>query len=940
MRLECPSCQRVCEFTGPRPAFCSYCGQSLGQAINDPEATGAFVPDTGPASPPTGSHDDLETTREHPAGVQAGQLPETVGSYRLLRLLGQGGMGTVWEAEQAGTGRRVAVKFLVPDRAHAPDTLARFLREGRLAAALSHPRTTFIFEAGEQAGKPYIVMELMPGRTLENVVREQGALPVNRAVDYILDVIEGLEAAHALGIIHRDMKPSNCFLDSDGRAKVGDFGLSKSLLGEAALTQTGVFMGTPQYAAPEQVRGKVVDERTDVYAVGATLFYLLGARVPFLGDAAAVIAQIVSDPAPTLRAVGAAVPADLDRIVAGTLEKDPARRYTTLADLRRALLPFATGGTSIADVGRRLGAYTVDNLIVGLAAAVLGMSAGVAAHGFPEITESVALFQLVQALLIPAYFAVVEGRWGRGVGKLLLGLRVVAVQGQPAGPGRALVRAAILPGALGLIVAAPLFELHLAERPEAGPPSVSPQFIFESIALGLPTTVFPLLCLTSMRARNGYRGWHELASGTRVVRLRTAASRSRLAEVPIRAPASATGGPAAFGPYRVQGSLGPCAAGTILQARDDALHRHVWIYLRPSAEAAVTPQRMRVARPARLRWLQRGGLANERWDAFEAVLGAPLQDLFRHREARAWEHGRFVLLDLAEELSAAVTDGTLPSTLSLEQVWVDRGGHVKLLDAPIGTGTENATPGTVFSPSDAERTLVLLRTTADLCTRGQVLPGHAAMFMSELTQRPMELPSLAWAVQELRQCVERTATLRWDERLGVLGISMGLELSVVLSWAVMLPMLVIWQFPGMQAALKMGIVVALDVALAGGIAFALQGGPAFRVAGIEVRRTDGRRAGRWRCAWRNLLAWLPLLIPYSFLGWLLAKMTVNNVAPDGAGPPVFTPPEGVSVIWTVLLPLCGLECLGLLFVVGGIFTVLRPRRGLQDLLAGTCLVPR
>jgi eukaryotic-like serine/threonine-protein kinase len=198
-----------------------------------------------------------------PAGTAAAPLM-SVADYRLLHPLGEGGMGAVWEAEQASSGRRVALKLLSQRLPRTPETIERFLREGQLAASVSHPRSTFVFGAGEHEGQPYIVMELMPGRTLKDLIDEEGSVSIARSVDFILDVIEGLQAAHAIGVVHRDVKPSNCFLDSDGRVKVGDFGLSKSLVSDAGLTRTGTFLGTPQYAAPEQVRGGQVDPRTDL----------------------------------------------------------------------------------------------------------------------------------------------------------------------------------------------------------------------------------------------------------------------------------------------------------------------------------------------------------------------------------------------------------------------------------------------------------------------------------------------------------------------------------------------------------------------------------------------------------------------------------------------------------------------------------------------------
>src|SRR5262245_38226362 len=218
MKLDCPNCREVIEFAERRPAFCSHCGHSLPPIDVHAAATLAFTP----APSTTGGDFTL-----------GGEIPRTVGHYRLGRELGQGGMGVVYEAEHEESGRRVALKLLSPGLAQSQESMDRFLREGRLAAALSHERSTFVYEAGEHAGQPYIVMELMPGRTLHHLCTEAGPLSVNRAVDNILDVIDGLEAAHAVGVIHRDVKPSNCFIDDDGRVKVGDFGLSKSLLGDA-----------------------------------------------------------------------------------------------------------------------------------------------------------------------------------------------------------------------------------------------------------------------------------------------------------------------------------------------------------------------------------------------------------------------------------------------------------------------------------------------------------------------------------------------------------------------------------------------------------------------------------------------------------------------------------------------------------------------------------
>jgi eukaryotic-like serine/threonine-protein kinase len=209
MRLRCPKCAAVLEFGEPPPAFCTKCGSTL--PTTNPAATTAFF--------------------ITPTAADAADATDAVGGYRLLRKLGEGGMGAVYEAAHPSR-RHVAVKLLHPEFA-TPEALARFRREGRLASALAHPRCVFVLAADEDCGWPYLVLELMPGETLHDLVARRGPLPVEEAVAKILDVAEGLEEVHRLGIVHRDVKPSNCFLEAGGRVKVGDFGLSRSLTHDA-----------------------------------------------------------------------------------------------------------------------------------------------------------------------------------------------------------------------------------------------------------------------------------------------------------------------------------------------------------------------------------------------------------------------------------------------------------------------------------------------------------------------------------------------------------------------------------------------------------------------------------------------------------------------------------------------------------------------------------
>ncbi|HEV3006483.1 MAG TPA: protein kinase [Pirellulales bacterium] len=883
-----------------------------------------LLPDTLPTPGPVPRWDaDLADTQtlmsNSMAGGAAAHAPETIGDYRLIRPLGEGGMGLVWEAEQTGSGRRVALKLLSERLPRTPDTVERFLREARTAASISHPRSTFVFGAGEQAGRPYIVMELMPGRTLADVLHDAGPLSIASAIDATLDVIDGLQAAHALGLIHRDVKPSNCFLDSDGRVKVGDFGLSKSLVADTALTQTGAFLGTPQFAAPEQVRGGQIDQRTDIYAVGATLLCLLTGRAPFIGDAAAAIAQIATDPAPRLRSLLPSAPAALERIVARTLAKEPAERFSGLAELRLALLPFGTGGTSIAELGRRMAAFVIDGVASRGIALALGLGLWVVSVGVPTFDPLPG--ECLVGVMVPfLYFALAEGLWERGVGKWLMGLRVVGAQPQRVRWREVFLRAIFMPGALGLAALSPLYPLWIRA---GGANLFIPGFaaggaLLVEIVTNAPMYMFWLACLLTMRKRNGYRGLHELVSGTRVVRLQ-ASARERLQRLPLIVPAALDGKGEVFGPYRVTGRLGTCGAATVYQARDERLSRPVWISVVAAGQPRATPARIAACRPGRPHWLQGGHAAGDDWNAFEAVVGAPLTDVAVHADM-PWTQVRQWLLDLADELVAASAEQTLPASSSLELVWIDRGGRLKLLDAPLvplGASRVDAAEAAAGTP---EQAVTLLRAVTKYCTHHLALPPYAQRFVADFLQRPATLETLQWAAEELRSAIDRPAELRWDDRLGVLAVSMWLEFSAYVTLAMLVP----WLVTGWVGRADLGVAASLASALLlvpAALGYAFRGGPVFRLTGIEVVRVDGRPAGRWRCAWRGFVAWAPLLLFYTTVGISACRASEFSDL-------------------SIVPALCGSELVAVWFLIGVVYAVARPQRGLQDLLAGTRLAPK
>ena len=357
-------------------------------------------------------------------------FPFDFGSYRVTRLLGRGGMGAVYEAEDTASGRRVALKVL-GHSLDSPDTRKRFLREGRLAASVNHPNVVYVYGTEEIDATPVITMELVPGGTLHERVKDGGPLPVGEAVDVILQIIAGLEAAHAAGILHRDIKPSNCFLEPGGAVKIGDFGLSISTLarGDSALTLAGSILGTPDFSSPEQLRGEALDVRSDIYSVGVTLYYLLTGRAPFKAEnMVALIATVLDKPAPSPRTFRPEIPEALARIILRCLTKQSGDRFKSYDELRRALMPFNSTAPTPATLGLRFGAGVIDQLVltvVGLAVQALMFGGITAVASGAAMRSPLWLWVCVGMFVFQlAYYAISEGRYGASPGKALMGLRV------------------------------------------------------------------------------------------------------------------------------------------------------------------------------------------------------------------------------------------------------------------------------------------------------------------------------------------------------------------------------------------------------------------------------------------------------------------------------------------------------------------------------------
>jgi serine/threonine protein kinase len=291
-----------------------------------------------------------------------GLVGRTISHYRILERLGQGAMGVVYQAEDVKLGRRVALKFLPEEFSGDARVLERFEREAWAASALNHPNICVVYEVGEHQGIPFLAMEYVAGKPLDQLLAPAG-LAVNEVLSYGIQIADALYKAHSIGIIHRDLKPSNIMVGQDGLIKLLDFGLAKvrgtqpgldltAAPPENALTVDGTILGTVQYMAPEQLEGREADPRTDIFALGAVLYEMATGRKAFEGKSqASLIAAILEREPPPISSSRALVPPGLDRVVATCLAKKPDDRWQSARDLLRELQWFRDGRAPQADHG-------------------------------------------------------------------------------------------------------------------------------------------------------------------------------------------------------------------------------------------------------------------------------------------------------------------------------------------------------------------------------------------------------------------------------------------------------------------------------------------------------------------------------------------------------------------------------------------------------------
>jgi serine/threonine protein kinase len=346
---------------------------------------------------------------------------ERIGPYLVLEFLQKGGMGEVYKARDVRLDRTVAIKFLPHAYAEDADALERFEREVRAASALNHPRICTVYDVGDHQGRPFYVMEFLEGQSLRDRIADK-PMPIPEVVDLGMQIADGLQAAHAKGIIHRDIKPANIFVTSCGQAKILDFGIAKRVTkphsapvsataaqnatsgASIDMTRPGSLRGTVAYLSPEQARGEEVDTRTDIFSFGIVLYQMATGQLAFRGETAEQLIHAILHQAPVKPSVlNPSVPATLDRIILKTLEKDRATRYQSTGDLLADL-------SDLQQTGRRRSirtAWITAVVAVSALAAALVFAINLSKYsGVPEIVQR----QLTSnSINNSVYFAAIAG---------------------------------------------------------------------------------------------------------------------------------------------------------------------------------------------------------------------------------------------------------------------------------------------------------------------------------------------------------------------------------------------------------------------------------------------------------------------------------------------------------------------------------------------------
>lgn len=608
---------------------------------------------------------------------------QQVGPFKIIQRLGRGGMGTVYEAQDCSNQRRVALKVLSRPVTN-DEARQRFLREGRLAASINHPNSVFVFGTHQIDSLSLISMELVGGGTLESRIRHHGPMPPRQAVDTALQLIDGLIAAHERGILHRDIKPSNCFVGDDGIVKIGDFGLSISSDPEFndRITTQGAMLGTPAFSSPEQLRGDALDIRSDIYALGGTLYYLLTGKTPFSADGVVkIIAMVLEGTIVAPNKLNSEIPAELSQIVLRCLSKEPGDRFRSYQELRAALQPLGTAFVEPASLGMRSLAMMIEWLVLvvlGIAISFVTTSTAITyIYGFLGLGTNDIGSLLFWPAVFTLYFAAAESVFGCSLGKWLLQLRVVDQNRKRPSFITALGRAAVFLAIPNI----PMWIYGVYAYLRFGSLEFSidgPEVMTEAL-VGLSAFVSYWLLIgvlfAGARNSNGWLGLHDWLSGTQVIQLFAPQVQSVSLSIDQDHQLALD---QTIGTYSILGELATGDESQLLVGFDPVLLRRVWLPRDSSnGDSPVHPQ---IARATRLRWLNRIEAQEQSWDVFEYTEGQSLiAAVGNHTD---WNSARRWLDDLQNELSLATSHDQLPTSLTLDNLWLTKDGRLKLLDFP------------------------------------------------------------------------------------------------------------------------------------------------------------------------------------------------------------------------------------------------------------------
>ncbi|MBI4567177.1 MAG: protein kinase [Planctomycetes bacterium] len=449
------------------------------------------------------------------AGTGATTAPKRFGHFRVVRRLGEGGMGRVYEAIDESLQRPVAVKVLIDELSGDEEFIARFLQEARSAASVNHPNVSHIYFIGEEGGERFFAMEFIDGCDLDSTLAAQGPLPWETALDYMRQTCLGLRAALARGIIHRDIKPSNLMVTGAGVLKITDFGLSKAIDRNVSLTRSGATMGTPLYMAPEQGIGASVDHRADMYSLGATFYHLVTGTPPFTGASAVeVLVRHQQTPPRSPLLLRPEMPRAFAALIERLLAKKPEERYPSydalLDDLARAtprplppvgFVPRAVANVIDAAVVAGVAGVIFLTVLTTLAA-VHGVDLDSDSARIPSALHPRRMGQIaaaIMALTLLGYEFALTAWSGRTLGRKIMRIVVVSDNGDPLRRGQAALRAA-------LKLASPLAALPLI---------VARLALFDLLALA--AGFFTFASAVYLPFGRGKRAFHDLLARTRAV---------------------------------------------------------------------------------------------------------------------------------------------------------------------------------------------------------------------------------------------------------------------------------------------------------------------------------------------------------------------------------------------------------------------------------------